>query len=85
MDNLTTNTSTASNSSTNMAATTATQGLLVKNGINYFDNASGYLVYSSMSPTTNVAKEAGYVILAVDLFKGQSTKDKPSHTISKNC
>jgi carboxymethylenebutenolidase len=29
------------------------------------------------------AKQAGYVILAVDLFKGQSTKE-PSYTISKN-
>ena len=73
MDNLTTNTSTASNSSTNMAATTATQGLLVKNGINYFDNASGYLVYSSMTPTTNVGAKKIPAVIMIHEFWGIMT------------
>ena len=79
-------------------------GLEIKNGVKYFDNASGYLVYpSSNSSTTStnkklpavimihefwgindnirsmantLAKQAGYVVLAIDLFKGYSTTDQ---------
>jgi carboxymethylenebutenolidase len=82
----------------------ASGGLEIKKGVKYFDNSSGYLVYTStnLSSTTSATKklpavimihefwgikdnirtmantlasQAGYVVLAVDLFKGQSTKD----------
>jgi len=82
-----------------------TEGLQIKREVNYFDGASGYLVYPSTANNTAVmtgskklpavimvhefwglndnirsmantlAKQAGYVVLAADLFKGQSTKD----------
>ena len=90
-----------------VAATNATnEGLHITNNVRYFDNASGYLVYPSMttaatntsalikkipavimihenkgindnirSMANTLAKQAGYVVLAVDLFKGQSTQD----------
>jgi carboxymethylenebutenolidase len=78
-------------------------GLEIKNGVKYFDNASGYLVYPSANSSTTstnkklpavimihefwginnnirsmantLAKQGGYVVLAVDLFKGHSTTD----------
>ena len=83
------------------------QGLQIKKNINYFDGASGYLVYPSNATTgtlskklpavvmvhewwglnnniktmaNTLAKQGGYVVLAVDLFKNQSTDD-PAHAV----
>jgi carboxymethylenebutenolidase len=108
--NIITNNATASSAITNSttATTTATsnttEGLQIKKGINYFDSASGYLVYPSIANNNNAAANTassskklpavimihenrglndniksmantlareGYVVLAVDLFKGQ--------------
>ena len=81
-------------SANNTDATTTAEGLQIKT-VNYFDNASGYLVYPSAGNTTSSIKlpaivmihenrglndniknmantfaKQGYVVLAVDLFKG---------------
>jgi carboxymethylenebutenolidase len=91
------------NNSTTAAASN-NEGLQIRKGVNYFDNASGYLAYPSTATNTAatgskklpavimihenrglndniknmtniLAKQAGYVVFAVDLFKGQSTQD----------
>jgi carboxymethylenebutenolidase len=74
----------------------ATEVLQIKKGVNYFDNASGYLVYplnanmsgakklaaiimihenrglnDNIKNMANTYSKQGYVILAVDLFKGR--------------
>jgi carboxymethylenebutenolidase len=88
------------NSITNTSAPASNSaGLEIKTGVNYFDNASGYLVYPSTVTNTsttsskklpavimihenrglndniknmaNTLSKEGYVVLAVDLFKGQ--------------
>jgi carboxymethylenebutenolidase len=81
-------------SANNTDATTTAEGLQIKT-VNYFDDASGYLVYPSAGNTTSSIKlpaivmihenrglndniknmantfaKQGYVVLAVDLFKG---------------
>jgi carboxymethylenebutenolidase len=97
--------STSSTTNITTATSNTTQGLQIKEGVNYFDSASGYLAYPSnsnnnnptnSSATTNSKKlpavimihenrglndniksmantlaREGYVVLAVDLFKGQ--------------
>lgn len=111
---------------TTFATNNTTEGLQIKNGVNYFDNASGYLVYpTAVNNTTvdttasnkklpavimihenrglndniksmaNTLSKEGYVVLAVDLFKGQvavtsqqtqqlssSVRSDPTSTIS---
>src|SRR6476660_1334178 len=80
-------------SANNTDATTTAEGLQIKT-VNYFDDASGYLVYPSAGNTSSIKLPAivmihenrglndnikntantfakqGYVVLAVDLFKG---------------
>jgi carboxymethylenebutenolidase len=81
-------------SANNTDATTTAEGLQIKT-VNYFDDASGYLVYPSAGNTTSSIKlpaivmihenrglndniknmantfaKQGYVVLALDLFKG---------------
>jgi carboxymethylenebutenolidase len=97
--------STSSTTNITTATSNTTEGLQIKEGVNYFDSASGYLAYPSnsnnnnptnSSATTNSKKlpavimihenrglndniksmantlaREGYVVLAVDLFKGQ--------------
>jgi carboxymethylenebutenolidase len=93
-----------SNSTTTAATSNTTEGLQIKKGVNYFDSASGYLVYPSVTNSSaadvgvatsskklpavimihenrglndniksmaNTLAREGYVVLAVDLFKGQ--------------
>ena len=111
---------------TTSTANNTTEGLQIKNGVNYFDNASGYLVYPTTANNTSVdttvsykklpavimihenkglndniksmartLSKEGYVVLAVDLFKGQvaensqqsqqltsSVRSDPASTIS---
>jgi carboxymethylenebutenolidase len=96
---------TANSTATATAATSnTTEGLQIKKGVNYFDSASGYLVYpfvtnnsaadvgvatsskklpavimihenrglnDNIKSMANTLAREGYVILAVDLFKGQ--------------
>jgi carboxymethylenebutenolidase len=94
---------TNSTTATTTATSNTTEGLQIKKGINYFDSASGYLVYPSIANNNAAASTAssskklpavimvhenrglndniksmantmareGYVVLAVDLFKGQ--------------
>jgi carboxymethylenebutenolidase len=96
--------STTTNTTTTTATSNTTEGLQIKKGINYFDSASGYLVYPSIANNNDAAANTasgskklpavitihenrglndniksmantlareGYVVLAVDLFKGQ--------------
>jgi carboxymethylenebutenolidase len=111
---------------TTFATNNTTEGLQIKNGVNYFDNASGYLVYpaavnnitvdttasnkklpavimihenrglnDNIKSMANTLSKEGYVVLAVDLFKGQvavtsqqtqqltsSVRSDPTSTIS---
>ena len=100
--NITDNASSTAAAVTTFATNNTTEGLQIKNGVNYFDNASGYLVYpTAVNNTTvdttasnnklpavimihenrglndniksmaNTLSKEGYVVLAVDLFKGQ--------------
>jgi carboxymethylenebutenolidase len=94
------------NSAENLTTHATNVGLQIKR-VNYFDNASGYLVYPSAAAHSNsssltiskkipavimihefwgindnirsmaqtLARQGGYVVLAVDLFKGHSTTD----------
>jgi carboxymethylenebutenolidase len=82
---------------TTVSSNNTTEGLQIKKGVNYFDSASGYLVYPANSNAmtnnkklpgvimihenrglndnirsmANTLAREGYVVLAVDLFKGQ--------------
>src|SRR6476469_5342726 len=100
--NITDNASSTAAAVTTFATNNTTEALQIKNGVNYFDNASGYLVYpTAVNNTTvdttasnnklpavimihenrglndniksmaNTLSKEGYVVLAVDLFKGQ--------------